>query len=97
MRVATTIVSDRIQHSAELARAAERAGYDVVLSTENQHEPFLPLAAATLTTSTIGLGTAVAIAFPRSPMVVANAAWDLHVSSSGRFALSPPSSARSTR
>lgn len=87
MRVATTIVSDRLQHSAELARAAEQAGYDAVLTTENQHEPFLPLAAATLTTTRIGLGTAVAIAFPRSPMVVANLSWDLHRSSGGRFAL----------
>ncbi|MFT5174524.1 MAG: putative F420-dependent oxidoreductase [Gammaproteobacteria bacterium] len=87
MRVATTIVSDRFAHSAELARAAEQAGYDTALTTENQHEPFLPLAAATLTTKTIGLGTAVAIAFPRSPMVVANASWDLHLSSAGRFVL----------
>jgi probable F420-dependent oxidoreductase len=87
MRVSTTIVSDRLQHSAELARAAELAGYDAVLTTENQHEPFLPLAAATLTTEKIGLGTAVAIAFPRSPMVVANASWDLHLSSGGRFVL----------
>jgi len=87
MRIATTIVSDRLQHSAELARAAEQAGYDAVLTAENQHEPFLPLAAATLTTKTIELGTAVAIAFARSPMVVANASWDLHVSSAGRFAL----------
>lgn len=87
MRIATTIVSDRLQHCAELARAAEQVGYDAVLTTENQHEPFLPLAAATLSTKTIGLGTAVAIAFPRSPMVVANASWDLHRSSGGRFAL----------
>lgn len=87
MRIATSIVSPTLQQSAERARRAERAGYDAVLSMENQHEPFLPLAAAVLTTERVELATAVAIAFPRSPMVVANAAWDLHVSSAGRFVL----------
>ncbi|NIR37843.1 MAG: LLM class flavin-dependent oxidoreductase, partial [Actinobacteria bacterium] len=38
-------------------------------------------------TERIELATAVAIAFPRSPMVVANAAWDLQVASRGRFVL----------
>ncbi len=87
MRIATSIEATRLQHAAARARAAEAAGYDAVLTMENRHEPFLPLAAAVLTTERIGLATAVAIAFPRSPMVVANAAWDLHVSSGGRFVL----------
>ncbi len=87
MRVATSIVADTLQASAEQARAAEAAGYDALLTQENRHEPFLPLAAATLVTERVELGTAVAICFPRSPMVVANAAWDLHVSSGGRFVL----------
>ena len=87
MRVSTSIVSNTLQAAAERARRAERSGYDAVLTMENQHEPFLPLAAAVLTTERVELATAVAIAFPRSPMVVANAAWDLHVSSGGRFVL----------
>jgi probable F420-dependent oxidoreductase len=87
VRVATGIVAATLQRSAERARAAEAAGYDAVLTQENQHEPFLPLAAAVLSTERVELGTAVAISFPRSPMVVANAAWDLHVSSAGRFVL----------
>lgn len=41
-----------------------------------------------MNTSRVGLGTNVAIAFPRSPMVVANAAWDLNTVSRGRFVLS---------
>ena len=87
MRVSTSIVSSTLQAAAERARRAERSGYDAVLTMENQHEPFLPLAAAVLTTERVELATAVAIAFPRSPMVVANTAWDLHVSSGGRFVL----------
>jgi probable F420-dependent oxidoreductase len=87
VRISTGIVSPTLQAAAERARRAEEAGYDAVLSMENQHEPFLPLAAAILTTERVELATAVAIAFARSPMAVANAAWDLHVSSGGRFIL----------
>jgi len=87
MRVATSIVSDTIGEAALRARAAEEAGYDTVLTMENQHEPFLPLAAAVMTTERVELGTSVAIAFPRSPMVVANASWDLQASTRGRFVL----------
>jgi probable F420-dependent oxidoreductase len=38
-------------------------------------------------TESIGLGTAVAIAFARTPMTIANAAWDLQTLSGGRFTL----------
>lgn len=87
MRIATGIVSATLQQCAARARAAEAAGYDAVLTMENQHDPFLPLAAAVLGTERIELATAIAIAFARSPMVIANAAWDLHASSAGRFVL----------
>ena len=87
MRLATSIVSDTLAGSAALARAAEAAGYDAAITMENQHEPFLPLAAAAIATERIELATSVAIAFPRSPMVVASASRDLHASSAGRFVL----------
>lgn len=87
MRLATSIVSNTLAGSAELARAAEAAGYDAVITMENRHEPFLPLAAAAVATSRVELATSVAIAFPRSPMVVASASRDLHASSDGRFVL----------
>src|SRR5258705_455026 len=51
------------------------------------HDPFLPLAVASTTTSRVGLGTAIAVAFPRSPMVLAQIAWDLQKASGGRFSL----------
>jgi len=76
MRVATAIDAGSLARAAASAEAAEAAGYDAVLSMENRHEPFLPLAAAALATERIELATSVAIAFPRSPMVVANAAYD---------------------
>ncbi|MEN8180928.1 MAG: TIGR03617 family F420-dependent LLM class oxidoreductase [Myxococcota bacterium] len=72
---------------AAAAREAEAQGYDGLMSAEIAHDPFVPLAFAALETSRIELGTAIAVAFPRSPMVVANTAWDLQVHSRGRFVL----------
>jgi probable F420-dependent oxidoreductase len=65
----------------------EDAGLDGVIAMENRHNPFLPLAAAALATEKIQLGTAIAIAFPRSPTITAMEAWDIHAASGGRFYL----------
>jgi probable F420-dependent oxidoreductase len=72
---------------AELARAAEAVGFAALWTPETGHNPFLPLAIAAEHTGRLGLGTAVAIAFPRSPMVTAQLAWDLAGFSGGRFML----------
>jgi len=69
------------------ARKVEALGYDCLWSSETQHDPFLPLAVAATVTSEIKLGTAIAVAFPRSPMVLAHIAWDLQKASAGRFIL----------
>jgi probable F420-dependent oxidoreductase len=69
------------------AQAAEAAGYGGALTMENKNDPFLAHAIAAVSTERIQLGTSVAIAFPRSPMVVANASWDLQIASRGRFVL----------
>ena len=66
---------------------AEAAGFDGVVALENAHSPYLPLAAAALATERVQLGTAVAMAFPRSPTVTAHQAWDIHTASGGRFYL----------
>ena len=62
-------------------------GYDGFFSTETQYDPFLPLALAGAEGHDIDLGTAIAVAFPRSPMVTAMVAWDLARMTSGRFLL----------
>jgi probable F420-dependent oxidoreductase len=87
MRVLNTLPQADLRTTAEAARAAEAAGYDGLLTMENKHDPFLAHAIAAVSTERIELGTSVAIAFPRSPMVVANASWDLQVASRGRFVL----------
>src|SRR5438128_9538501 len=69
------------------ARKVEALGYDCLWSSETKHDPFLPLAVAATVTSQLKLGTAIAVAFPRSPMVLAHLAWDLQRASGGRFVL----------
>jgi probable F420-dependent oxidoreductase len=69
------------------ARKVEALGYDCLWSSETQHDPFLPLAVAATVTTRIKLGTAIAVAFPRSPMILAHIAWDLAKASGGRFLL----------
>src|SRR5690606_17814563 len=58
-----------------------------VWTTETAHDPFLPLASVTTATSSVLLGTAVAVALPRSPTHVAMVAGDLQRASDGRFLL----------
>ena len=70
-----------------LAQAAEAIGFDAVWTSETQHDPFLPLTHVAAATSRLQFGTAVAIAFARSPMTVAQTAWDLAKQSNGRFRL----------
>ncbi len=72
---------------AAAARTIETLGFDGVCTPEAGHDPFLPLMVAAEHTRSISLGTNVAIAFPRSPMVVAQMAWDLQQFSGGRFNL----------
>ena len=69
------------------AQDAEASGFDGVQANELRHDLFMPLGFAALATQRIELATSVAIAFPRSPMIVANQAWDLHRHSHGRFTL----------
>lgn len=71
----------------EYSRRAEDMGFGAVWSAETRHDPFLPLAVAATTTRRVALGTAIAIAFARSPMILAHIAWDLQKASGGRFVL----------
>ena len=87
MKIETGIPLNDWRAVAPAALRAEQLGFDGVLSFEIANDPFMPLAFAALATERVSLGTAIAVAFPRSPMVVANTAWDLNVQSGGRFTL----------
>ena len=69
------------------ARRQEKAGYDGLWSSESAHDPFLPLMLAAERTGQLELGTAIAVAFARSPMQLAYTAHDLQAYSAGRFVL----------
>lgn len=65
----------------------EEIGYDGAFSFEAKHDPFLPLATAAEHTSRLRLGTAIAIAFARNPMNLANLGYGLQALTGGRFLL----------
>jgi probable F420-dependent oxidoreductase len=69
------------------ARELEELGYDGAFSAETSHDPFLPLLLAAEHTERLELATGIAVAFPRSPMHLANVGYDLQTYSKGRFIL----------
>src|SRR5262249_8102368 len=69
------------------AEAAARAGIDGLVFPEGGRPAYLSVAAAALAAPGLDLATGVAVAFPRSPMVTAQSAWELADVSGGRFRL----------
>lgn len=69
------------------AQELEALGYNGAFTFDGPHDPFMPLAIAARATSTLELSTAIAVAFARNPMNVAQLAWDLQLASNGRFHL----------
>ena len=76
-----------IAGAADAAREAADLGYDGFFTAETQHDPFLPLTHAASAAPDLELGTAIALAFPRSPTITAMIAWDLAQQSNGKFLL----------
>jgi probable F420-dependent oxidoreductase len=72
---------------AQSAKEVEAAGYSGAWTAEMAHDPFLPLLLAAEHTESMEIGTSIAVAFSRSPMTLANTAWDLQAYSKGRFVL----------
>src|SRR5579875_3733469 len=78
------------ESTLDLVRAVERAeaaGFHSAWSTELHHTAFVPLAAAAMRTTRIQLGTGIALAFVRSPLITALTALDLDELSDGRAIL----------
>lgn len=86
MKVDSMVAGD-VRAASRRAASLEQAGYDGAWTAETNHDPFLPLALACEHTSTIELGTSIAVAFARSPMNLAQIGWDLQSLSGGRFIL----------
>ena len=84
---ATTDQRMPLSQIAQHARRAEALGYDGLNIPEAVHDGLLAAGAALAVTSRLSVATSVLVAFPRSPMSVAHAAWDLQEASGGRFEL----------
>jgi probable F420-dependent oxidoreductase len=87
MRVFTTLPMRYWNEAGPAAAAAEAAGFDAVMTVELAHDPFVPLAFAAAATTRVELTPSIAVAFPRSPTVMASQAWDMQANSGGRFVL----------
>src|SRR4051812_31708584 len=87
MLLDAALLSTGIDDVPTTARDLEDRGYAGVWSSEADHDPFLPLLAAGLATSRLEVGTAIAVAFARSPMTLAMTAHDLQRYTRGRFLL----------
>lgn len=87
MKFDATLAYTSLRDVPALAASAESLGFAGLWTAETARNPFLPLALAANSTERLTLGTGIAVAFPRSPMVTAQIAWDLAEQSGGRFIL----------
>lgn len=76
-----------LKNVAHDAATTESLGYQTLLMEETKDDPFQVLTMAALATERVNIGTSVAIAFARSPFVIAQSAWTLQKISNGRFEL----------
>lgn len=77
----------RTRRVADAVARAEEAGFDGIWFTESGIPVFDLCVAAALTGTSLHIGTGIAVAFPRSPMITAQHAWDMADLTSGRFTL----------
>ncbi len=69
------------------AQELEEMGYSGIMTAETSHDPFFPLLVAAQNTKRVDLITSIAVAFARTPMILANIGHDLNSVSKGRFIL----------
>ncbi|RME46815.1 MAG: TIGR03617 family F420-dependent LLM class oxidoreductase [Caldilineae bacterium] len=87
MKFDTMLFDSTLETLPARVQTMEAMGFDGLWTLEAAHNPFLPLALAAEHSTRLTLGTAIAVAFPRTPTVLAHLAWDLARFSKGRFIL----------
>lgn len=87
MKIDVTFLQPKLEQMPAYAAAAEALGFDGFWVAETTGDPFLNLTLAAEHSRRMTLGTAIAVAFPRSPATLAYLAWDLQRFSRGRFVL----------
>ena len=81
------LISQHLREAGPQAVAAEQQGFQHGWVSETVADPYAAAATALLATDRLGIGTAVSVAFARSPFAVAQSAWELARASDGRFVL----------
>ena len=74
-------------NTAKLATNIEAAGFNGMLFTEAAQVPWMMIASAAMAAPSLHFSTGIAVAFPRSPMIAAQIAWELAENTQGRFRL----------
>lgn len=87
MKIDTALFVEDLNEAPAVVRKAEDLGFDGLWTQDTKHNPMFPLVLAAEHTENIDLGTAILVAFARSPMDVAYQAWDLQKMSRGRLML----------
>ena len=87
MKIDTALMGAELDQVGQRAARLESLGYAGAYTFEGPHDPFFPLAMAARDTERVELCTAVAVAFARNPMLLANIGYDLQKLSRGRFIL----------
>ncbi len=87
MKFDTTLLATDLSQIPQLTRQAEAIGFDGIWVSETAHDAFLPLVLVAEHSQRVTLGTSIAVAFPRSPAILAYLAWDLAKYSQGRLVL----------
>jgi probable F420-dependent oxidoreductase len=87
MKVDGALEATKLLAVPEVAERLETLGYDGTFTFEGPHDPFFPLLLAAEHTERLTLTTAIAIAFARNPMTLAQLAYDLQLASNGRMEL----------
>ncbi len=87
MKIYTTAPLEDPREARVTFPRLEEIGYDGAFTFEAKHDPFLPLVLAAEHTRQLRLGTAIAIAFARNPMNLANLAYGMQAICEGRFVL----------
>jgi probable F420-dependent oxidoreductase len=81
------VVGGPLDQIGDVARLAEDRGFESVWCAETARSAFVQAAVVCQATQRVKVGTAVALAFPRSPAITAMCARDLAELSGGRFVL----------
>jgi probable F420-dependent oxidoreductase len=87
MRVDVMTLPRALRQMGATALDTRRAGFDGMLFTEGGRTAYPAVTAAALAAPELEMSTGVAVAFPRSPMITAQVAWELQELTNGHFRL----------